>query len=148
MKMQPGTNPLPRLGFFVLVGTCLLIISLAASMPRPASTTPNEDGITTNVGIAMEPVAVHAAGRGNPWVNFRDGLAVETRYTGPEALVQTMQAGLAVPLALATGDFDEDGVTDVVSAYVGPTGGILALHPGNFDALYPASFVGRRAART
>jgi hypothetical protein len=54
-----------------------------------------------------------------------------TAYTGAAGLKQTLEQNLAKPLALASGDFDEDGVPDLVSGYAGQGGGILTVHRGN-----------------
>jgi hypothetical protein len=50
---------------------------------------------------------------------------------------ETAGPALGTPQALAAGDFDEDGVPDLVSAYAGAGGGRLILHRGNVDAIYP-----------
>jgi parallel beta-helix repeat protein len=60
-------------------------------------------------------------------------------YIGPESVRQQLDGGLAQPTALATDDFDEDGVPDLVSGYTGANGGLLTLHRGNVDAIYPHS---------
>jgi hypothetical protein len=39
--------------------------------------------------------------------------------------------------SLASADFDEDGVPDLVSGYAGPDGGIVTIHRGNVDSIYP-----------
>jgi uncharacterized protein (TIGR03437 family) len=41
------------------------------------------------------------------------------------------------PLALASGDFDEDGINDLVSSYASLQGGHIRLHRGNIAAIYP-----------
>jgi uncharacterized protein (TIGR03437 family) len=79
---------------------------------------------------------VQAAGRGTPWINLRDGRDLLTTSTGTE-LEQILASHAAQPLALASGDFDEDGVPDLVSGYVSPGRGILTLHRGNVDTLHP-----------
>jgi uncharacterized repeat protein (TIGR01451 family) len=38
-----------------------------------------------------------------------------------------------VPLALAAGDFDDDGIPDVVVGHTGPGGGIVTVHRGNAE---------------
>src|SRR5205807_5377472 len=47
----------------------------------------------------------------------------------------------AQPLALASGDFDEDGVPDLISAFAGsagvPPAFFITLHRGNVDSIYP-----------
>lgn len=84
--------------------------------------------------------ALHAAGRGNPWINLLDSQNLSTDYIGPPTLIQSLEEDQAPPLSLATADFDEDGVPDLVSGCTGPDGSILALHRGNVDSIYPNSF--------
>jgi Calx-beta domain/Concanavalin A-like lectin/glucanases superfamily/Viral BACON domain/FG-GAP-like repeat len=99
-----------------------------------------------------EQVAVHAAGRGGPWINLRDGHDLVTSYSAAEVaqadrLRDSLERGAARPLALAAGDFDEDGVPDLISGYSSAAcstnsslsngGGFLTLHRGNVDAIYP-----------
>jgi hypothetical protein len=43
----------------------------------------------------------------------------------------------ARPLSLASADFDEDGVPDLISGYAHAAGGILSLNRGNVDSIYP-----------
>src|SRR5215813_2829735 len=86
---------------------------------------------------ATEQITVHAAGRGHPWLNLRDGHDLPTAYTGAGG--HAVEQGVTQPLALAAGDFDEDGVPDLVCGYEGPGGGILTPHRGNVDAIYPNS---------
>jgi hypothetical protein len=74
---------------------------------------------------------------GRPWVNWGDGVGLPTAYTGAAGLTQVLERGLAQPLALASADFDEDGVPDLVSGYAGPSGGIVTLHRGNLYSIYP-----------
>src|ERR1051326_1196673 len=74
-------------------------------------------------------VTVRAAGRGSPWINLRDGHDLLTSEGKALAAAQ--------PLALAAGDFDEDGVPDLLSAYHSPSGSLIVLHRGNVDAIYP-----------
>jgi len=75
---------------------------------------------------------VRAAGRGAPYLFLRDGQKVVTRYAG------SFPYGQARPLTLASADFDEDGMPDLASGYAAPDGtGIVTLHRGNVDALWP-----------
>src|SRR5205085_12341517 len=66
-------------------------------------------------------IAVQAAGRGFPWINLRDGQELPP---GTEAST-LLQNAAAQPLALASGDFDEDGVPDLLSGYASADGGVL-----------------------
>jgi VCBS repeat protein len=79
---------------------------------------------------------VSAAGRGAPWINFRNGVPIAVDVLSPAAQGR--------PLGLAAGDFDDDGVPDLVSAYGDGGGGLLLIHRGNADAVYPRSAEARR----
>lgn len=81
-------------------------------------------------------VTVQAAGRGHPWMNLRDGRPMQTPDTGAAKLTEMMAQPLQ-PTALAAADFDEDGVPDVIGGYASADGGIITLHRGNLEALWP-----------
>lgn len=85
-------------------------------------------------GGVMEP-PVRIAGLRSPWVTLREGAPLRVFYEGPAGLRQVMEQGLVLPRALAAGDFDEDGMPDLVVGYLGPDGGVLTLHRGNGDVL-------------
>lgn len=74
---------------------------------------------------------------------LRDAQQIAVRHVGSAQSVQAIAS--AQPLALAEGDFDADGVEDVVVGYASPNGGILALHRGNLDAFAPQSAFSFRA---
>ncbi|HXG67024.1 MAG TPA: Calx-beta domain-containing protein, partial [Blastocatellia bacterium] len=59
------------------------------------------------------------------------------RLTGAESSLAALEQQQARPLALASADFDGDGVADLVSSYATENGGLLVLHRGNVDAIYP-----------
>jgi uncharacterized repeat protein (TIGR01451 family) len=72
-----------------------------------------------------------------PKIWLQDRQLLQVVHTGTAKSVQAMKS--AQPLALAEGDFDVDGVEDLVVGYASPNGGILALHRGNLDAFAPQS---------
>jgi hypothetical protein len=82
-------------------------------------------------------VTVRAADKGRPFVRLTDGHALSTDYEGPEELRSQLEQNEATPLALASADFDEDGVPDLVGGYAATQGGIITLLRGNVDAIYP-----------
>lgn len=115
-----------------LLAVLLTLVLLAPLVVRAQEPADADDG---------DRVVLQAARRGNPWINLLDGRALPASYTGPAALTQALQDNLARPLSLAADDFDEDGVPDLVSGYVMSRNGsgILILHRGNVDAIYPHS---------
>jgi len=98
-----------------------------------------EGGQADSESVFQARASLHAAGRGNPWINLADGRDLQTGYSGPAALTQALQQDQTRPLSLASGDFDEDGVPDLVCGYAGGRGGIFTVHRGNVDAIYPNS---------
>src|SRR5437667_9609677 len=84
-----------------------------------------------------ETVSIHAAGRCNPTINLSDGHDLLTSYVGREELRNALEQNQAEPLSLASADFDEDGVPDLVSGYSYNGRGIVTLWRGNVDSIYP-----------
>lgn len=85
----------------------------------------------------LDEIAVRAAGSGNPWINLANGRDLMTDYSGPVELSTSLESKQVTPLSLAAGDFDEDGISDLVSAYASAGRGILTIHKGNIDSIYP-----------
>lgn len=81
-------------------------------------------------------VTVHAAGQGNPWIDLQDGREMSTTYAGGAGL---QAGGQAQPLTLAAEDFDRDGAADLTIGYADGSGGLIALHRGNTEAVSPRS---------
>ncbi len=72
------------------------------------------------------------------------GLLAGSATLVPEAIEQVeinadVPWDMARPAALISDDFDEDGVPDLVSGFHLPEGGVLTIHRGNVDAIYPNS---------
>lgn len=118
-----------------LLGVSLTLIQF---LLIPASASVEEVATKQQKSLMSERITVQAAGRGNPWIYLSDGRDVITAYVGAAGLDR------ARPLALAAADFDEDGVADLVSGYAGAGGGLLTLHRGNVDAIFPNSPEARR----
>jgi hypothetical protein len=96
-----------------------------------------------SVGASGErPTSVQGNGaEAGPHVAIRDAQAITVAYVGSQGAVQVLESGRAQPLSLAGGDFNEDGVKDLVAGYAAPDGsGIIALHLGNLDAFAPQSY--------
>lgn len=73
----------------------------------------------------------------NRRINLSGGSDLVTSYKGSEEAARALDRNEATPLAAASDDFDEDGTPDLVCAYRWPRGGILTLHRGNVDSIYP-----------
>jgi uncharacterized repeat protein (TIGR01451 family) len=72
-------------------------------------------------------------------INFANGRDVLTAYRGEPQAQRLIQQDLVQPLALASTDIDEDGVPDLLTGYGSPGGGLLTLHRGNIDSIYPTT---------
>jgi FG-GAP-like repeat len=70
-------------------------------------------------------------------INLAAGRDLLTTYSGETAITQLLEQNLTQPLALTSADFDEDGVPDLLSGYAGAGKGILTLHRGNVNLLFP-----------
>jgi hypothetical protein len=129
----------PRLFWIQMI----LLVGIAAVLFLPVLTrvTARSPGNVKATDIKREPLnlarlsesaSVSAAARDNPTTNLSDGRAL-TAYTGPADLQQALTQNQAQPLSLASADFDEDGVSDLVSGYRLSTSGTLTLWRGNAE---------------
>ncbi|HET9788795.1 MAG TPA: VCBS repeat-containing protein, partial [Pyrinomonadaceae bacterium] len=82
---------------------------------------------------------MHNSGSGNRGHSLNDGKELRASYIGPEDLIDALDQNGAEPLSLASADFDEDGVPDLVSGYSYAGRGIVTLLRGNLDSIYPNS---------
>jgi PKD repeat protein len=123
----------------VLMSAAVLLLSLIESARiRSTNAGGNIEPGPGNSEQAMlsERPSLKASAQGRPWISLGDGREVITGYSGSQELVEALDQNSALPLSLASADFDEDGVPDLVSGYEGPKGGIITLHRGNVDSIY------------
>jgi len=83
-------------------------------------------------------IAVHAAGRGKPFLNLKDGREMSVEYRGDQQAAAALQNGAAQARSLSSADFDHNGTPDVVAGYAFNGGGVITLQRGNTDAFAPA----------
>jgi len=57
-------------------------------------------------------------------------LPLPMKIINSPGLAQAVQGGLVLPLAIASGDLNEDGEADLVVSYLGPAGGFLTFQRG------------------
>src|SRR2546422_1685972 len=120
-----------------ILTVCLLPFLVHAFGERKTPKTQLADNQPGEVARLSKTISIHAAGRGNPTINLSDGHDVLTSYVGPEELRIALEQNQAEPLSLASADFDEDGVPDLVSGYSYNGQGIVTLLRGNVDSIYP-----------
>jgi uncharacterized repeat protein (TIGR01451 family) len=123
--------------FFALI----FIASIISARAIAALQTPHADGPAQTVsegrGFLDKAVTVRAAGRMNPSINLRDGHSLPVDYQGGAQTIAALRDNVARPVALATADFDEDGMADLAAGYASASGGVIVLQRGDVDAVYP-----------
>ncbi|HEX8183990.1 MAG TPA: NosD domain-containing protein, partial [Blastocatellia bacterium] len=95
--------------------------------------------LVENKSIDGRPASLQAAGRGKSGFNLTSDRKLLAAYAGAAELTRALENDIARPLALASADFDEDGVADLAVSYRGERGGIIAIHRGNVDSIYANS---------
>ena len=93
----------------------------------PGSTRSIAFMVTVVISLLLLPAGVSAAGAGAAF-------QVRELVLADRAVVSGWHGR---PLSLVTGDLDEDGATDLVIGYGMSVGGVVVVHRGNLDALYP-----------
>src|SRR5881628_2257652 len=78
-----------------------------------------------------QPVIRRSDGESDPRLRLRHGFELPL----DPAVRQVVAAGFTEPVALAAGDFDEDGVPDLITGYRSLGRGLLTLHRGDPAAL-------------
>ncbi|HVG19782.1 MAG TPA: VCBS repeat-containing protein, partial [Blastocatellia bacterium] len=129
------SNRLLFIPFFALV---IAILYSTPIMRARASKVMAQD-MSDRRGPLDKQVSVRAAGRAAPWINLRDGHDLPADYQGGAKILQALKSNQARPLAIASADFDEDGVSDLVGAYEAAGGGAIAVRRGDADTIFPNS---------
>lgn len=117
----------------------LLLVGLACVFSFSRSAATAGKAISPALARWSSGITVRAQKRGNPRINLSDGRDVLTDFVGTAGIVEFLRQNRAQPLALASADFDEDGVPDLISGYVVAGSGAITLLRGNVDAIYPNS---------
>ena len=124
-----------------LLKSALLLVAILCSSILLYKATASADKARSNPPIRLaqlsDGVSIHSNTRVTPSINFSNGHDLVTDYEGTQRACAALQDNLAAPAALSSADFDEDGAPDLICAYRAPEGGIITLHKGNRDAIYP-----------
>ncbi len=127
------------------VATGFLGIGTPASSSETAAAVDGDNVVALSekplelAGVDTEP----AAPRTRPRPDIREG-SFSLSVAREVPLGHALDAGPAQAIALASGDFDEDGVADLISGYTSPDGNVLTLHRGNVDSIFPHSPAARQ----
>jgi hypothetical protein len=84
-----------------------------------------------------EATRIFAGGRGNPWINLKNGREILAIPAGAAELRAGFENNRSRALSVATADFDEDGTPDIVTGYKDENNGAASFLRGNVDAVYP-----------
>jgi hypothetical protein len=83
-------------------------------------------------------VTVQATGRGNPYLNVKDGRQMATvSYRGNSGAINALQSGTAGGRALAAADLNGDAAPDLVIGYANGGFGIVTVQKGNPEGFAP-----------
>lgn len=135
----------PRAGrrksiFFPAASAIALFAAIGTAIPiLEAVSTSSSKLVKDNFERARlsERISVRATSPGDRTVSLREGRELVSHYKGAEELQHALEQNLAAPRSLASADFDEDGVPDLVSGYAYLGRGIVTVHRGNVDSVYP-----------
>src|SRR6267154_1732453 len=94
-------------------------------------------GTSNELLAAGAPLQAGAQAAKGPKIWLQDNQAVPVTHVGPVTAAQALAAGQGQPLAMAPGDFDEDGVADMLVGYKTPSGFAISVQRGNLDAFAP-----------
>jgi uncharacterized repeat protein (TIGR01451 family) len=70
-------------------------------------------------------------------INLQKNTDLPLLYTSTDDLSLVLQQNSAEPLTLESGDFDQDGIADLIIGYKESNRGILTILRGNADSIFP-----------
>src|SRR5262245_1971612 len=118
--------------------TMVLLVVLLAHDPSSAIERTSTD---IAAGRAEPSPAIAPLGGRSGRIHFDAARVLPRSYTGKKKLIRVLESARSRerlrPLSLASGDFDRDGVPDLVVGYGDGAAGIVVLYRGNVDSIYP-----------
>jgi len=129
-----------RFLFITLVATLVLVgvgISNSSAVKSTLSVLAGNSESAASAKTSAGAITVHAAGRGKPFLNLRDGREMSVNYRGEQGAVAALQNGSAQARSLAAADFDRNGTPDVVAGFGFNGTGMITIQRGNPEAFAP-----------
>jgi len=123
--------------FLTLIAIALVISARAIAALQPLHVNQPAQITSEARGFLDPAVTVRAAGHLNPLINLRDGHSLPADYQGGTPAIAALRDHQTQPVALASADFDEDGMADLAAGYTSASGGVIVLQRGDVDAVYP-----------
>ena len=113
----------------IIVRPALVILAISLAVAAYCWRMASKSALA-NSGNTSRPVAVQAntdvitlpGDRGGPHIRLQKALSLATSYAGDDEAAQLLKSSEARPLTLASADFDEDGIPDLIGGYGGPSG--------------------------
>jgi CSLREA domain-containing protein len=121
-----------------LLAVCILVAGCMTLFSKSFGSSV-EDKSPRALASAEKRIMVQAGGRGNPHLNFEDVVELPSVYEGAPDMQSFLKQNAAEPRALASADFDEDGVPDLICGYARGVRGLVTLHRGNVDSIHQNS---------
>jgi len=116
----------PRRGVLLAIATGLCGLQIAAAQRSTTGIQRLPDPCAS--ANSASAVTIRSPKLATPYLSLCDGHAIGGSVS---------QSGQAQPLALASGDLDEDGTPDLISGFGSGKGGTVTIHRGNVNALWP-----------
>lgn len=128
---------------FCVIASVLLMATLIDGTPVAKASAGSAPSAHHAISSIIDQALTQSDHANHPFVNFTAGRSRATSYVGAEGLADILKRGLAQPVALASGDFNNDGVMDLIAGYTSPMGGMIAVHRGNLRSIYPHAITGQ-----
>jgi photosystem II stability/assembly factor-like uncharacterized protein len=128
----------------IYIALIFSVITIAVMVIAKTSIADTEENKTPEKLPALarmsQSVSLRTQALNHSLISLADGQDLLTDYSGDERLIQSLQSHQAQPLSMASADFDEDGVADLIAGFQATDGkGILVLYRGNIDSIYANS---------
>src|SRR5262249_39462922 len=132
--ISPRSKPMTALAvavvtFALVLGTVFGYRSVVSSSRKPARSTARR--------ASARPA--HVVQNGAPFINLDEAREVTVNSSESALLARAADSASVKPLSLVSGDFDGDGIADLVGGYSDGDGDVISMFRGNVAAAFPHS---------